>query len=50
MTGERRVLWRALLKHLRGNAPVRMPAGWARDAEPLLKTVGLEDFRECIAI
>ena len=50
MTGERRVQWRALLKHLRGNAPVRMPAGWARDAEPLLKAVGLEDFRECLAI
>jgi hypothetical protein len=26
-SGERRIKWRALLKHLRGNAPVRMPAG-----------------------
>jgi hypothetical protein len=50
MTGERRVKWRALLKHLRGNAPVRMPAGWAREAEPLLATVGLDDFRESIGI
>lgn len=49
MTGERRVKWRALLKHLRGNAPVRMPKGWARDAESLLAAVGLKDFQERIA-
>jgi hypothetical protein len=49
-SGERRLQWRALLKHLRGNAPVRMPAGWARQAEPLLATVGLDDFREKIQI
>lgn len=46
MTGDRRVNWRALLKHLRGNAPVRMPAGWARQAEPRLAAVGVEDFQE----
>jgi len=49
MTGERRVKWRALLKHLRGNAPVRMPKGWAKDAEPLLAAVGIEDFRDRLA-
>jgi len=49
-SGERRIKWRALLKHLRGNAPVRMPAGWARQAEPLLDAVGLDDFREQIHI
>lgn len=48
MEGERRVKWRKLLKHLRGNAPVRMPSGWARDAEPLLAAVGLDDLREQI--
>ena len=48
MTGQRRGRWRALLKHMRGNAPVRMPAGWARRAEPLLEAVGLEDFRGAI--
>jgi len=48
MTGERRVKWRALFKHLRGNAPVRMPAGWARDAQPLLVAVGVDDFRDKI--
>jgi len=49
-SGERRTRWRALLKHLRGNAPVRMPGGWARPAESLLAAVGLEDFREQIHI
>jgi hypothetical protein len=49
-SGERRIKWRALLKHLRGNAPVRMPAGWTRQAEPLLDAVGLDDFREQIHI
>ena len=44
--GERQRKWRTLLKHLRGNAPVRMPAGWARQAEPLLAAVGSADFRE----
>src|SRR5207248_971576 len=48
--GERRVKWRALLKHLRGNAPVRMPASWATRAETLVQAVGLDDFREEIEI
>jgi len=49
-SGERQAKWRALLKHLRGNAPVRMPAGWAREAGPLLAAVGIEDFREQIHV
>jgi len=48
MEGERRVKWRALFKHLRGNAPVRMPAGWARPAKLLLDGVSLDDFCEQI--
>ena len=47
---EQRSVWRLLLKHLRGNAPVRMPAGWARQAESMLRAVGLDDFREYIHI
>jgi len=50
VSGERQAKWRSLLKHLRGNAPVRMPAGWAREAEPLLAAVGIEDFREQIHV
>jgi hypothetical protein len=49
-SGERRQKWRSLLKHIRGNAPVRMPAGWARQAEPLLAALGIEDFREQIHV
>ena len=49
MEGEHRAKWRALLKHLRGNAPVRMPKGWARDAQALLDGVGLNDFQDRIA-
>lgn len=49
-SGERRAKWRALLKHIRGNAPVRMPAGWAREAQPLLGAVGIDDFREQVHI
>ena len=49
-SGERRSKWRALLKHLRGNAPVRMPCGWGRQTEPLMAAVGLDDFREQIHI
>ena len=44
MTGDGRLKWRALLKHLRGNAPVRMPKGWAKEARPLLEAVGIEEF------
>jgi len=46
MDGERRDRWRRLLKHVRGNAPPRMPAGWAREAEPRLADVGIDDFRQ----
>lgn len=48
MEGDRRVKWRALLKHVRGNAPVRMPAGWARPAQQLLGALGLDEFGEYI--
>jgi len=44
MTGDRKQKWRSLLKHLRGNAPVRMPRSWAEETRPLLATVGAEDF------
>jgi hypothetical protein len=46
MIGDRRAKWRVLLKHIRGNAPVRMPSGWAREAEARLAAVGVEDFHE----
>jgi hypothetical protein len=45
MSGEQRAKWRALLKHIRGNAPVRMPKGWASQARLLVSAVGLDDVR-----
>jgi hypothetical protein len=50
MTGERQHHWRRLLAHIRGNAPVRMPASWAREAEERLARVGLDDFKDQFAI
>ncbi len=50
MTGERQARWRRLLYHIRGNAPKRMPAGWARQAEELIARVGLQDFKEQFAL
>src|SRR5262249_35024250 len=50
MTGDRRANWRRLLKHIRGNVPPRMPAGWASEAELRLAEVGLEDFREQLSL
>jgi hypothetical protein len=44
MTGERRVKWRKLLKHIRGNAPQIMPPSWKKEAELRLAEVGVEDF------
>ena len=50
MTGERRVRWRHLLKHIRGNAPQRMPASWANEAAQLLSAVGSDDFCDQLAL
>jgi hypothetical protein len=50
MTGDRQEHWRQLLKHIRGNAPVRMPAGWAREAEERLAAVGVDDFSEQLSL
>jgi hypothetical protein len=45
MTGERRARWKALLRHIGGNAPVKPPKNWIKEAETLLAAVGLDDFR-----
>ena len=46
MTGDRRVKWRRLLKHIRANVPPRPSIGWNREGEKRLAEVGLNDFRE----
>ncbi|HKR62058.1 MAG TPA: hypothetical protein VJS64_20385 [Pyrinomonadaceae bacterium] len=50
MTGDRRQHWRRLLKHIRGNAPQRMPDSWAREAEQRLAAVGVDDFCEQLSL
>ena len=49
-SGDRRTAWRALLKHLRGNAPVRMPAGWARQAPATNRMCAAEGASSVFAV
>jgi hypothetical protein len=48
MTGERKARWKALFRHIKGNAPAKPAKGWLKDAEPRLAAVGSEDFRACM--
>jgi hypothetical protein len=50
MAGERKAHWRRLLKHIRGNAPKRMPPAWAREALDRLAAVGIDDFNQQLAL
>lgn len=50
MEGERKAKWRRLLKHIRGNAPKRMPPAWAREAAEYLAAVGIDDFNQQLAL
>ena len=49
MEGERKKHWRRLLKHIRGNAPKRMPPAWAQEASDRLAAVGIDDFNQQLA-
>lgn len=44
MSGEQRARWRALLRHIKGNAPTKPAPSWLKSAEPLLAAVGLDEF------
>ena len=48
MTGERKAPWKALFRHIKGNAPAKPAKGWLKEAEPRLAAVGREDFRACV--
>ena len=50
MSGDERVKWRRLLKNIRGNLPVRMPASWVKEAEKSLAEVTVEGFRDRLAM
>jgi len=44
MTGSRRAHWKALLRHIKGNAPAKPSTAWLKEAEKHLAQVGIEDF------
>jgi hypothetical protein len=48
MTGERRERWRALLRHIRGDAGSKPPKAWTKAAQPRLAAVGINDFRAMV--
>jgi hypothetical protein len=50
MEGDRKAKWRRLLKHIRGNAPKRMPRSWAQEASKRLAAVGIDDFNQQLAL
>ena len=50
MGGERKIKWRRLLKHIRGNAPQIMPPSWEREASERLAPVGIDDFNQQLAL
>ena len=45
MTGDRRVKWRALLHHIRGDAGSKPAKPWVKEAQKRLAAVGSDDFR-----
>jgi hypothetical protein len=47
MTGTRRENWKALLRHIKGNAPAKPAKGWIKEAEARLAKVGRDDFHDC---
>jgi hypothetical protein len=44
MAGARRADWKALLRHLKGNAPAKPAKGWIKEANARLAQVGHRDF------
>lgn len=49
MDGKRREHWKALLRHIKGNAPAKPPAGWLKPAEQHLAQVGRDEFADRFA-
>jgi hypothetical protein len=49
MEGARKAAWKALFRHIRGNAPAKPSPSWRKEAEKRLADVGLDEFRERFA-
>jgi hypothetical protein len=45
MEGARRARWKALFRHIKGNAPAKPSKGWLKEGQKRLDQVGAEDFR-----
>jgi len=48
MTGERKARWKALFRHIKGNAPAKPAKSWLKEAQQRLDAIGREDFRACL--
>jgi hypothetical protein len=46
MEGARKAAWKALFRHIKGNAPAKPSPSWRKEAEKRLAEVGLDEFRE----
>src|SRR5215472_9433148 len=46
MTGARKSAWKALFRHIKGNAPAKPSPSWRKEAEKHLAEVGADEFRE----
>lgn len=46
MTSPRKAAWKALFRHIKGNAPAKPSPSWRKEAEKRLGAVGLDEFRE----
>jgi hypothetical protein len=46
MLGPRKAAWKALFRHIKGNAPAKPSPSWRKEAEKRLAALGLDEFRE----
>jgi hypothetical protein len=46
MTGERKAHWKALFRHIKGNAPAKPAKSWIKEGEKRLAAVSPEDFAD----
>jgi hypothetical protein len=46
MTGAGKAAWKALFRHIKGNAPAKPSPSWRKEGEKRLAAIGLDEFRE----
>jgi hypothetical protein len=50
MSGVRRAHWKALFRHIKGNAPAKSAKGWINEAKKNLKQVTCQDFLDRLGV